>query len=49
MGEYTEFKNEDGFKNVKKSDIQDYYAFKKRQEKSANKKKEKEGLKRVWD
>ena len=39
MEEYKEIKNDDGSKNVKKMDIDDYYAFKKRQEKTANKKK----------
>ena len=47
--DYKEFKNEDGSKNVKKTDIEDYYAFKRRQEKSANRRRESEGLKRVWE
>ena len=47
--EYKEFKNEDGSKNVKKAEIADYYAFKKKQERSVNRRKKDEGMKRVWE
>ena len=45
---YRDFKNEDGFQNVKKKEVEDYFSFKRKQEVSATKKKEDEDLKKVW-
>ena len=44
VSEYKEFKNEDGFKDVKKAEIADYYVFKKKQEKGVHRKKANEDM-----
>ena len=47
--EYKAYRNEDGSKNLKQADIADYYAFKRKQEKGASRKRENEALQRVWE
>ena len=45
---YKDYKNDEGFQNVKKKEVDDYFTFKRKQEITATKKKEDEDLKRVW-
>ena len=45
---YKDYKNDEGFQNVKKKEVDDYFTFKRKQEITATKKKEDEDLKKVW-